>query len=192
MKNKFTKIILATVVCLAWFTSVNAQGRFSAGAELAMPMGDFADLAGFGFGASLGYELPVTDNIGITANAGYLMFGKKTMEVGPLKTEYQYSMIPIQLGGKYYFGETMEGIYLGAQVGVHMLMFKFKTEAYSMGGITIPAVSESDSKTKLSYAPVVGYHLANIDLSARYQMVATEGSTTSFIGLRIAYVFGEK
>jgi hypothetical protein len=192
MKKTIITAFAAALCMTALHYSSNAQGRFSIGAELALPMGNFSDAAGIGFGASAGYELSVSDNIGVTGNAGYLMFGKKTFNTGFAETEFKYSMIPIQIGGKYYFGETMEGIYLGAQVGVHMLSLKVETPSVTIGGVTIPGSSSSDSETKISYAPQVGYHLANIDIGVRYQMVATEGSTTSYLGARIAYVFGGK
>ncbi len=192
MKKTITTIFAVAALLVATNYTSNAQGRFSVGAELAHPMGDIADAAGMGFGASLGYELSVSDNLGLTGNAGYLMFGGKTYSNGFVDIESKSSMIPIQIGGKYYFGETMEGLYLGAQLGVHMISSKVEIPSYTFMGITVPGSSETESSTKLSYAPQVGYHLANIDLGLRYQMVATEGSTTSYLGVRIAYVFGEK
>ena len=151
-------------------TTVQAQsGRLSLGAELGMPMGDFGDAASTGFGGSLRYEHPMGDNIGLGLTAGYLMFGGK--DEGP-----DWTMIPVQAFLKYYFMEQQSGFYGAAHIGIHSWSVD-----YEFG-----EASGSD----LSYAPEVGYHLANIDIGLRYQMIASEGSTLSYLGLRLAYVFG--
>lgn len=183
MKRKLTKIFMAAAACLALTagTTMAQNGRFSVGAELALPMGDFGDAAGIGFGGSLAYEHPIGDMMGLGLRAGYLTFGGK--DDGPTS-----SMIPAQAFFKYYFGEQQNGLYAMANLGIH----NFKVTASYTDPFTGTTVSASASTTELSYAPELGYHMANLDLGLRYQMIATEGSTTSYIGARIAYVFGEK
>jgi hypothetical protein len=180
---KRSKLIVALVLgLLAFSTTSNAQnGRFSVGAELAIPMGDFADATSMGFGGSLRYEFPVGDNLGLTATAGYLAFSGKD-DLG------NWSMIPVQVGAKYYFTDNQDGFYGHLMLGIHST--SYKTPEITFMGITVGG--ETVSSTDFSYAPEVGYHLANVDIGLRYQMIATEGSTTSYLGLRLAYVFGEK
>ncbi|MGI8891911.1 MAG: hypothetical protein ACR2GN_00490, partial [Bacteroidia bacterium] len=48
------------------------EHRFSAGIELALPMADFADAAGIGFGASLGYEVPMGMRAAVTGALGVI------------------------------------------------------------------------------------------------------------------------
>jgi hypothetical protein len=48
-----------------------------------------------------------------------------------------------------------------------------------------------DGTTNFSYAPGIGYHMSNLDFGLRYQFIDDE-TTLSYIGLRIAYVFGSK
>ena len=58
------KKILLTFVAVACLSIASfAQGRFSIGAELALPQGDWSDFVGTGFGASARYEAPINDNI---------------------------------------------------------------------------------------------------------------------------------
>ncbi len=175
------------------------SGRFSVGLEVAQPMGTMGDAAGFGIGGSLRYELPVGDNLGIMLTAGYLSFGGKDIDFvvpGLIDTTIEgpsTSVIPIQLGAKYYFNEAQDGFYAQLEVGVHM---------FSYGKIE-GDTTDSESKTYLSFAPGVGYHLANLDFGLKYQLIngiegfdeTTFEETTemySYLGLRIAYVFGEK
>lgn len=189
-KNLITKLC---VVALATFLSTSAfaqNGRFSVGAELGLPMGDFGDATSLGFGGSLRYEHPLGDNMGLTLTAGYLMFSGKEIagfELG------DWGMIPAQVGIKYYFTEQQEGFYGMLELGIHSVSYKAQIPTgfdLTTGAITYS--EETISDTNLSYAPEIGYHLANVDLGLRYQLISTEGSTTSYLGVRLAYVFGEK
>lgn len=188
--------VLLSVAALALAGSVMAQdSRVSAGLELALPMGDFGDAAGIGFGATLGFELPVGDNLGLIAQAGYINFSAKDIEVdlGPLGTAtvegVSTGAIPIQVGAKYYFTENQEGAYLGVLTGVHLL-----------------SAEGSDGNTSFGVGPLLGFHVTeNIDIAVRYQLlfdktetVVISGSsitteeetvTNSYLGLRAAYVF---
>lgn len=177
------------VIAALFSTAAIAQeNRFSIGAELALPMGDFADVAGIGFGGSLRYEMPLGENLGVMATAGYLTFGKEEI----FGFSYQYSMIPIQLGLKYYFMDAQDGFYGALQTGVHLFSTKFETPEMDFFGIIIPASSETVSSTEFGVAPGIGYHLENIDIGLRYQLLFTEEVSTSYLGVRIAYVFGER
>ena len=195
--KKFMYVLLAGALVLAVVTKTNAagggNGRLSVGAELGLPMGDFGDAANMGFGGSLRYEMPMGDNLGLTATAGYLLFSGKDLDVlGVTIKGGDWSMIPIQVGAKYYFQEQQDGFYGMVELGVHSTKYTIPASTVTYYGVSITTPELSVSGTDLSYAPEVGYHLANIDLGLRYQMVATEGSTTSYLGLRLAYVFGEK
>src|SRR5690606_21924762 len=141
--------------------AVAQDGRFSIGAELALPMGDFGDASSIGFGGSVRYEHPVGDNIGLTGTVGYLIFGgKETSEGGVTFDGPDYSMIPIQVGGKYYFTEQQLGFYAGLELGVHSTTAKIPSSSITIGGVTIETPEVSTSSTDLSYAPQIGYHLA--------------------------------
>lgn len=170
---KVTRIIMVAIACLALTagTTKAQNGRLSVGAELAMPMGDFGDAVGIGFGGTLGYEYPIGDAMGLGLRAGYMSFSGK--DGGPSET-----VIPAQAFFKYYFQEQQSGFYAMANLGIHSSSVKFD--------------GESISSTDLSYAPELGYHLANIDLGLRYQIISGDGGSSSYIGVRLAYVFGEK
>ena len=175
------KIALVFALAMAAFT-VNAQsGRFSAGLELGLPMGDNGDFYSLGYGVTARYEYAVADKIGLTGTVGYQSFTAKeiVIDLGPLGvskfTPDPTTIIPIQVGGKYYFKESWTGLYASAELGLHMFTFD--------GG------SESD----FGFAPGIGYCVGNnIDLGLRYQIIPTEGTSFDYIGIRAAYVFGGK
>jgi len=185
MKKTLSKILVAVaIVALTAGTSMAQNGRFSVGAELGLPMGDFKDANGIGIGGTLRYEYPISDALAIGLGVGYITFAAKDITItipffGDTTVKgSSFNVIPIQAFAKYYFGgEAQDGFY--GMINLGMSNGKSSGEG-------------AEGSTKLSYAPELGYHLTNIDLGLRYQMISTEGSTTSWIGVRLAYVFGEK
>ena len=191
--KKASLLILMVAGLLSFTTISNAQsGRFSLGLDLGFPMGDFGKLYDLGVGPTFRYEHPVGDNIGLSITTGILIFaGGSSDEDGFVTDVSAVSMIPVQLGFKYYFTEQQLGFYGMAEVGIHSSTYA-STDLY-----------ESRSSTDLSYAPQIGYCLNRWDFGLRYQMISSsqdvpdgsggvtsETSTSSFLGLRVAFVFG--
>jgi|SRR5690606_9627112 len=196
------KLILgvATVVAMMFTVQANAQENiFSAGLELALPMGDFGDAANLGYGVSAQYEFGLTDRIGLNLNAGVLMYAMEG-------DGFSFTHVPIQVGGRFYLSESREGLFLGVKAGVHIGMSK--VDDMEVAGFTIEG--SSDSNTNFSFAPEVGYFLTeNISLALRYQIITAgkqevsvenpitgevitqevDGEASSYLGLRIAYNF---
>ncbi len=174
------------------------ETRISAGLELGLPMGDFGKVYGMGIGGTLGLELPIGDNLGFLAQAGYISFSGKDMSVGPVSVKADAAgMIPVQVGLKYYFTDNQEGFYAGLLTGVHMQSVK----EVELVGLTLE--EKTKMHTNFSLAPMVGYIIGeNLDLSLRYQMIFAKGAeasasgvtektvTNSYLGLRVSYMFG--
>jgi hypothetical protein len=191
---KKTILLLIVLPALLTTTAFAQNGRVSLGVELAIPGGDYGDNAETGFGASLRYEHPVGDNIGLMATVGYLTYGSKEVNFGTYSYEYTNSIIPIMVGGKYYFMEQQDGFYVNLQLGLSMLAttVEFNDE------------SETESESAFTWSPGIGYALENLDFSVNYfafnysQEVETFAGTIeydysgSWIGVRAAYVFGSR
>jgi len=171
-------IILGLVLLVA-FTNVNAQSKFTlnVGPELALPMGSFGDVAGFGFGGSVGGELGLAENIKGFATVGYLMFGGKELFPG---FETKYSGIPILVGAKYYIGKG--GFYTLAETGFHLWSYDVPSINIFTGNVT----TSSQSSTEFSYGVGAGYEFGAFDVNAKY---IGAGSGISYIGVRVAYNF---
>lgn len=171
------KKLFSTLVVIEFLFSVSfAQGRFSTGLEAAVPTQDLHDLADFGIGGNARYEAPISGKLNWTATASFIYFITKNIN----GTSYWEYLIPIQGGVKYYFKKSFDGFYAGAEIGIHYIIFKqglFETYKKS---------------TDFSYAPALGYHLRNLDISARYELVSDADYSINYVGLRIAYVFGRR
>ena len=96
MKKQLLSAAAALCISAASFAQF---GPVSLGAEFVTPLGDFGDVSSLGYGVSAGYEHPLGDKIGVTANIGYIMLSLDD----DAKTFFKsYSMVPIQVGARYY------------------------------------------------------------------------------------------
>jgi hypothetical protein len=170
-------------------SSGSSQGRFSIGAELALPTGNFSDAYNIGFGGSLRYEMPMNDNISFTGTAGYLSFSGKTTDGYTLPN---FSSIPIQVGAKYYFQGGQAGFYGAVEVGVHISSFKEEIPVYDYATGNLTYIEQSESETDFSIAPGVGYVMNNWDFGLKYQIISASGGSLDYFGVRVAYVLGGK
>lgn len=180
--KKFMYVVLAGAMVLSLATTTTKagdNGRFSIGAEVALPTGDDANFYSLAVGGSVRYEMPMGDNLGLMGTVGYLSYMLKSQFDG---TGISLSSIPILVGAKYYFQEQQSGFYGMVQLGLTMT-----TAKADLGG-----VSYSASTSNLTFGPGVGYHLDNLDFGASYNIISASGSSSAYMGLRIAYVLGEK
>lgn len=142
---------------------VNAQSpiKFSAGAEVHLPVGDWSDFYSVGYGASLQGDYSLDEQLALTLNAGYLNFsGKNNVD--------NWGVIPVMGGIKYTFqGNVFASAQLGASFG-----------------------TESGSGTAFTYAPGIGYKFSpNFDALIKYTGWSKNSNTNGSVGLRLAYTF---
>lgn len=182
------KALLFVLVLFLAVTTSNAQKfSLSVGPEVALPMGDFGDFAGTGFGGTVRFEYPFNNQLVGIVDAGYLMWGGEEFDLGGFgKVTTDYSAIPILAGVKYYFGPNF---YALAQAGIHMFTFDAESEISFLGSTT--KTSSSASESKFGAGAGIGYELAlgsmMLDLNAKYQMVADD---LSYVGVRAGLKFG--
>lgn len=171
------KKVIFTMAIAAFAFTANAQDsksdkefKLSVGVEAGLPLGDLKEGTSFGIGGSAMGEYAAAENLGLTLSAGYLTFSGKTVEdvKGP-----SLNIIPVLVGAKYHFNEKFYG---HAQLGM------------SFASVKVEGVSASTSA--FTYAPTIGFTPSeNIDIAVKYQSYSKGGGTTSFLGLRVAYVF---
>lgn len=183
----FKILVMRYSILLAAFIvafSFSSSAQFSAGLDFVQPSWEGASL---GYGVSVGYEYGINDNLGATAQVGYLLMG---VDDAFFKN---YSMIPVQVGAKYYLDTKSSGLYAHAQAGIHSISITTPEIVIPGGGIiddiVIPEETYSDSNT--SFAIGAGYIVnENIDASVRYNVLSYDEGSDSYIGVRIGYTFG--
>ncbi len=186
-------ILLALVVAL--FSSLtlspsntNAQEiKYRVNGELAMPMGDFGDFAGTGFGVTASGEKKLDDKMTVTATIGYLMWGGEDFNLGfGVTGTTDFSAIPIQAGVKYFLMPKTDGLraYGMGEAGFHYFMASAEVKG---GGLDS---SEDTSEIEFSLAPSVGFEMPlsdlTLDVAARYQYVSGD---VSYFGIRAGVIF---
>lgn len=184
-----------SMAALAFAGGMMAQdNQLSFGLDLALPMGDFGDVASLGIGPNVGFEVPVGDNLGVTIQVGYDILTPNSDVKDFVKS---MSMIPAQVGLKYYFMDQQEGFYGHGQLGIHSM--SSTSEEYTIPGVpgfstatTVP--SETSSSTNFSWAIGAGYQMEKLDIGLRFNSIspdsdAPDGTNSStYIGLRVAYL----
>jgi hypothetical protein len=153
--------------------------KIGIGGEYLFPQGNTAQYNGAGYGVSVLGEYKLLPKLNATLSGSYisLPYSKLYKQMvdpwlaEPLKSRTFY---PVKGGAKYYFGKYF---YAAAEAGA---------------AITL----DEGSNTSFAYAGGLGAALAlnaksNLDLGIKYETWAlNSSSTSSFIGLRAAYLFG--
>jgi hypothetical protein len=172
----------------------NAAGKMglSVGGDVLIPMGTFGDIVSTGFGGSVRGELAVNPNFAVGITTGYFVWSGKDNTSGSVTVSgADFKGVPLRAYGKFYAapeGQTrMYGIF---ELG---LFFSSTTASGTVAG---QSYSVSGSSTDFNYAPGVGVEMplgqgtTALDLSVRYDGIATSGSSSGSIGIRAAVNFG--
>jgi hypothetical protein len=118
------KKFLFLFIAMIFFARIakSQMGPLSLSADLALPMGEFAEMVGPGFGLNWGYESFLSDKVGLTLHLGSTAMIPRT---GNLTSDGYYTyvelqsfqMLQAQLGVKYYFSSHDDGWYGQFQIG---------------------------------------------------------------------------
>lgn len=193
MKN-YIKFAAVALIVTAFSTNVNAQ--FNAGIDVALPIGDFADASSFGIGASVGYDFPLSDQMSVGGQAGYTFFAAKTPSFAPDDYSASYGVVPLLGNFKYFFADNTNGFYAMASAGFSIFRYsqEYTYETFDVVNGNFVTVTETEknsgSETDLTFAPGIGMVLnEKIDLNARYMIIMTDGSSTTYLNIRAAMFF---
>lgn len=160
---RFTMKVL-TLSMMIPVTASAERGALSVGADGAfiLPLGDFADGAGLGFGglAKLSYALPY--QVDITARVGYIKHLDKETDIGLVKWKAGWSFVPILVGAQWSLGSGAIRPYVSAEIGAVKQTATISVET----GLGVGKVSSSTSKTNLGGTVGGGVHISGFDLGA--------------------------
>lgn len=192
MKKFFTIVAL----CTATFFSVSeSKAQFSLGvqASAALPMGAFGDGYGTGFGGLLTGYYGLSKNLMINFQTGYITFSAKE---GSSSADATFNVIPINVGGRYLLSEASFRPYVGLDLGMFSSTSKMTIKSPGFPPF-IPASEQTveASSTDFGIAPNLGAFIKmgesmDLDITAKYNMIMTEGESTSFIGINAGVRIG--
>jgi hypothetical protein len=138
------RALLAAAFVLTFGAAVahaSAASEFGLNAGVAMPFGDFGDVAGTGFFGGATYCYHVSDQYGLGGDFNYQSYGKKDFGLG----SYTYSLINVGAHAKYFFKlkDSKEMPY--AKVGLGIYNLRAKT-TFTYPGLGTVTATGSDSK----------------------------------------------
>ena len=143
------------------------QRSFYGVGELVLPMGDFGDFAGTGFGGRIGVTAPHSDQLNLRAEIGYLMFGGKDYQ----DYDYSYSMIPIMFLGEYHHELDSPMYFLG---GLGFTRFAFDAE-YTGPSTLLGDYDDSSMELTLCFSG--GYNIKEqFIIEGRFNMISDANS----------------
>lgn len=199
--QKFLAVFVALVLVVLMSTSMNAQGKMvlSVGGDVLIPMGTFGDAQSTGFGGSVRGQYNFTPMFSAGLTVGYYTWsGKDQTIAGATVKGGTFKGVPVRAFGRYYFMPESEKVrfYGIAEIGLFF------------GSVDLPAITintplgpitsggGSASSTDFNYAPGLGVEFGlgsgntKLDVSARYDGIATSGSSSGSLGARVGVNFG--
>lgn len=189
MKRLLLNIVFA--LCIVVLNNVNAQQVYqyqeptsnigvAIQAGLAIPVGNFSDVASLGVGGEGTFEYRFNLQLGAVASVGFYSWGSNA-DLLP-GNEYKIADIPIMVGAKYLLLANDFHPYVGAALGVHFLNTR----------VTIANVSEtSTTDTKFGFAPMGGLRLhmppnLDLDLNIKYNIISDANYISIIAGAQVA------
>lgn len=188
------KILVAVVICALVFSvgQANAESKLSlsVGGDVLIPMGTFGDAVSTGFGGSVRGQYDITPMFSAGLTVGYYTWSGKDVSgfTGP-----NFKGLPVRVFGKYYFmpAEQKVRVYGIAELG--LFFGSVDVPSFTILGVTYGGGTESSSD--FNYAPGVGAEIGlgggntKLDVSVRYDGIATEGETSGSLGARVGVSF---
>jgi hypothetical protein len=157
-------------------TSIGSGIRLSAGVESGIPLGKLNNNYNLNFGGSLQADFPVLDRqLYVTLNTGF-----NNIYADDITNAPDIQLIPVKVGLKYF---PVKNFYIQGEAGASFIANKTDMGATKSAAFV--------------YAPQVGvlFNVGRknyIDAGVRFESNSkfyTNGSTSNFIGLRVAYAF---
>ncbi|MHB8206158.1 hypothetical protein [Mucilaginibacter sp.] len=193
MEITFKKgLVLLAFICFtlgakAQYSAVPDTSRLSIGIDGAATSGGFKDEYRFGVGASVQYDLPLSEKFYFTANAGYLNLFANNSSSNPnyilnVKSS-NMAVAPVKVGIKYFLIRTF---YIQGEVGEGLLLNKNSVYALNSTALTYDGqMGILFRRTKRSY----------IEAGIKYQLLQSyfgDGNYGIMWGARVAYAFNLK
>lgn len=194
MKKFWTvAVVLLLVAVLASPSLAQKKMNLGVGGDILLPMGDFGNAYSIGFGGSARFQYNFTPMIGGGLNVGYYTWSAKSVPAGAVKPTF--SGIPVRVYGKYYFmPEGAKARFYGmVELGLFFWSSKVSTPVIQTPIGPIGGGDISATGSDFNACPEVGleFPLGSVmmDVSARYDMIFTSGSSTGNIGARVGVNF---
>lgn len=153
------------------------QKQFYGQGVFALPVGDFGDIAKFGFGAGLGLMVPHNEALAFRGEASFLYY-LDDVEGDVDVTLWQ---VPVQFFAQYTFPNSQ--FYGLGGLGLSFNHAESSYEVQTLGGTVKRDASDTETEVALSFGG--GYQIdEKIGLEARFNIVSDANSLSAHFGYR--------
>jgi len=185
MLQNFTFKKTSYVFVLALFTFLvfntqksQAQFRYGGSISMALPVGDWSDIASFGVGIQGDLVYDISDEFFLHGSLGYNHFFTEDNEF----IDASYSIIPFLVSANYSF----DGPYISGGLGIYSVRATVSTPGISFFGISAPPVETTVTETEIGFNIGAGYMVNKLNIGLKYHLVPD----ASYLGLSVGLLFG--
>ena len=137
-------------------------------ADVSMPLGDFGDVAGFGFGGALGASYPWSEQVNLRAQAGYNYYSEEI-------TGISFASIPVMALAEYHWDAAVPA-YMLAGAGITVMRTS----------MTILGIDVDDSSSEFGFGFGAGWSVnEQISLEGMYNLI----SDANHLSFQVTYGF---
>ena len=199
-ESTMKKINLFILALLFTGSLISAQSKLGVGINggYLSSTGDLGDVFNKGFGGTASLTYNLNNNLQFSATTGYLgftfnndYFNQQLQDVGynfTVNLDATMNIIPLMVGGKYFFTESQFKPYVGLDLGLHIMTITVPTSTITSNG----ASTTKSTETKAGYALGAGFQYSftdqiALDINAKFNgngveihksSVKTQGNTT--------------
>jgi len=144
------------------------------------PSSDLVEYADHGIGALGVFDYFILENLSLYGTAGFTSWTTTAIEdlIGEeFSSLYDYSLreINVKAGAKFFLADKGFMPYVGAELGLHMLSFKYEYN----GPLGFSYSDHAESENQFGVAPLAGFMIAITDniyfnASAKYTIISSE------------------
>jgi hypothetical protein len=166
-----TAIFLASIVAGGSALAQGEPGRsrhmLGPFGSFSVPVGEFSDAAGTGYGGGIRYQLGVDKQAAFVSSVSYHAWGEKDFDSS---STAQTSAIQFLLGAKYY---AIRGLFVSAELGLNSFTITLSDNA-------VPPVDFDKTRGRIATPVGVGYQLEGFEAIARYFLFDTDYRNFTF------------
>lgn len=146
-------------------------------AGISVPDSNLKNLAGTGLTLGLNCEYRLSDKFKARVSSAFVYFSTKHYGAlgipkgRPLTLDYKTSMLPVQLGIKFFpFSKFLGGkLFISGRLGIQAIFFESNSIGY------LESVLYQSKELDFSYVPSIGFDFKNVCFEYEQQFIASRG-----------------
>lgn len=171
--------VLKTFILVTLLTgNFDSLAQLYAEAGISVPDSNLKNLAGTGLTLGINCEYRLSDKFKARVSSAFVYFATKhygspgVPKGRPPTLDYKTSMLPVQLGIKFFpFSKFLGGkLFISGRLGIQTIFFESNSFGY------LESVLYQSRELDFSYVPSIGFDLKNVCFEYEQQFIASRGN----------------